>query len=212
MKVHLPSRILAVSLFSLALVPLALHAEPQWIWSQKQGVNNEDEVFRKTFTVSGEIKSATLTVTCDNSAVAKLNGEQVLRNRDWKLPERADVSKKLKAGLNELVVEGHNNEGSAALLVSLAIETADGKKQLIETGPDWETAKPKTTEFKPVVVIAKYGDGPWGNVLTAEPGKKGGVSPRASTAAAAQTVADPSTLQLLPGFKAELLYTVPKQE
>jgi len=210
MKALLPARLAAISLLSLLLVPSALRAEPQWIWSQKKGVDNEDEVFRKTFAISGDVKSATLTVTCDNSAVAKLNGEKVLTNRDWKVPERVDVTKKLKSGTNELIVEGHNNEGSAALLVSLVINTADGAQQLVESNPSWETAKPGSTEFKPVVVIAKYGEGPWGDILA--PGKKGGQSARASTAAAAQTVADPASLQVPPGFKAELLYTVPKQE
>jgi putative heme-binding domain-containing protein len=197
---------LFVPLFGLAVLPLTLHAEPQWIWSQKGAVAKEKQVFRKTFTVSGEIKSATLSLTCDNSATAKLNGQPVAENKDWMFPEKADVAKKLKTGANELVIEGRNHEGSAALLASLEIETADGKKQLVETGPDWEAAKPGNADFKPVIVIAKYGDAPWGKILSG----KGGA--RAATAAAAQTAADPASLQMPAGFKAELLYTVPKDD
>ncbi len=215
MKALLSPRLI-VSLLSFVILPLALRAEPRWIWSQKVGTDNENEVFRKTFSISGDVKSALLTVTCDNSAKASLNGELVLENRDWKAPERADVAKKLKSGMNELIIEGHNNEGSAALLASLMIETADGALQVIETGPEWEAAKPGSTEFKPVVVIAKYGDGPWGKVLTASAGKKGDPagkgSARAATAAAAVAVADPASLQTPPGFKVELLYTVPREQ
>ena len=64
----LPFSRLAAPLFSLAVLSLTLHAEPQWIWSQKGAVAKEKQIFRKTFTVSGEVKSATLTLTCDNSA------------------------------------------------------------------------------------------------------------------------------------------------
>jgi putative heme-binding domain-containing protein len=211
----LPSPRLAFSLLSLFIFPLALRAEPQWIWSQKGAVAKEKQIFRKTFHVSGDVKSATLTVTCDNSATAKLNGQAVLENRDWNAPERVDVAKKLKPGANELVIEGRNNEGSAALLASLAIETADGKQQLVETGADWEAAKPDSADFKPVVIIAKYGEGPWGKVLTAAAGKQGDAakgSARAATAAAAQVALDAAAVQVPAGFKVELLYTVPKEQ
>ncbi len=209
-----PTRLGALLLAGLTL-PLTLRAEPQWIWSQKGAVAQEKQIFRKSFTVSGEIKSATLTVTCDNSATAKLNGEPLLENRDWNAPERVDVAKKLRVGANELVIEGRNHDGIAALLALLTIETADGKQQLVETGPDWEAAKPGSAEFKPAVVIAKYGEGPWGRILSASarkaaPAAKGAM--RAAVVAAAQVAADPATLQVPAGFKVELLYTVPKED
>jgi putative heme-binding domain-containing protein len=206
----IPFSLLVVAFLGALLTPL--RAEPQWIWSQKQAFNKEKEIFRKKFTVEGEIKSASLSLTCDNAATATLNGQNVLENPDWNQPVRGDVKKNLHAGENELVIEGRNNEGAAALLASLAIEMADGKKVLVETGPDWETAKPGTTEFHPVVVIARYGAGPWGPVFDGlaegKAGRKGSL--RRSTTAAAQTVADPATLTVPAGFKVELLYTVPK--
>ncbi|MDR3405478.1 MAG: c-type cytochrome [Chthoniobacter sp.] len=197
-----PSPKLVAALLCALLSPLALRAEPQWIWSQKQATRNENEVFRKKFTVTGEIKSAAFALACDNGAVAKLNGKTVLKNPDWNQPVHADVAKSLHAGENELVIDGHNNEGAAALVASLTIETADGKTQLVETGSDWETAKPGTTEFHPVVIIAKYGAKPWGAVFDR--------NYQAAGATAAGTVADPASLTVPPGFKVELLYTVPK--
>ncbi|MEP6668807.1 MAG: c-type cytochrome [Chthoniobacter sp.] len=199
-----PSPQIVAALLCALFSPLALRAEPQWIWSQKRAVDKEKEIFRQKFTVVGEIKSATLALTCDNAATATLNGQKVLENPDWDQPSRAEVAKSLHPGENELVIEGRNNTGAAALLASLTIVTADGKKQLVETGPDWETAKPGTTEFHPVVIIAKYGDKPWGPIFD-HPAKA-----RAVAAAAAQAVADPATLTVPPGFKVELLYTVPK--
>jgi putative heme-binding domain-containing protein len=207
MKAFLPTRLL-ISLFSLIFFPITLRAEPEWIWSQKGAATGEKQVFRKTFQISGAVKSATLTVTCDNSATANLNGQQVLENPDWNTPTKADVAKQLRTGANELIIEGRNATGSAALIASLVIETADGAQHLVETSANWEAAKPGSKDFKPVVVIAKYGEGPWGKVFAAT-GAKGAA--RAATDAA-QVATDPSAVQVPAGFKVELLYTVPKAE
>jgi putative heme-binding domain-containing protein len=179
---------------------MALHAEPQWIWSQVKAYDYEKETFRKTFTVNGDVKTAVLKLTCDNGATAMLNGKKVLENPDWNQPVHADVAKELHKGENELVIDGRNVKGAAALLASLTIEATNGEKQLVETGPDWETAKPGTTDFHPVVVIAKYGAKPWGPVFDSPTTLSGGA-----------VVADPATLTVPPGFKAELLYIVPKE-
>jgi len=204
MKAVRPPQHLAVLLCAV-LLPLALRAKPQWIWSQKQAYDGEKEIFRKTFTVTGDIKTAILRLACDNGATATLNGKNVLENPDWNQPVHGDVTKDLHTGQNELVIEGRNVKGAAALLASLTIENPAGQKQLVETGPDWETAKPGTTEFHPAVFIAKYGAKPWGPVFD--------VPPRRGPAAAEQSVvADPATLAVPPGFKVELLYTVPKDK
>src|SRR5688500_13313858 len=110
MTALLPPR-LAVSLLSFFLLTPVLRAEPQWIWSQASAVAQERQTFRKSFTVTGEVKSATLVVTCDNSATARLNGETVLENKAWQNPTRVDVAKKLRAGANERVIEGRNETG-----------------------------------------------------------------------------------------------------
>ena len=209
---NLPALRLGAFLLVGLSIPLALRAEPQWIWSQKGAAAQEQQVFRHSFKVAGAVKSATLSLTCDNSATAKLNGQAVLQNKDWNQPERVDVTKQLKAGDNELVIEGRNADGVAALLASLAIETADGQKQLVESGPEWQVAKPGSTEFKPAVVIAKYGDQPWGPIFARIGKKPAAGGARAAAAAQAQAAADPATLQVPAGFQVELLYTVPKAD
>jgi putative heme-binding domain-containing protein len=195
MKCPLLFRVFASALL-LAITP-GLRAEPVWIWKSKKAYDHEVEIFRKSFTVAGPVKSAALTLTCDNGATAKINGKPAAENSDWNQPVKEDVAKLLKPGENEIVIEGRNKEGAAALLASLAIEYADGKKEAVETSADWQVAAPNSTDFKPAVVIAKYGAGAWGKVLEHY---------------AVGAVADPATLQLPPGFKVELLYTVPKAE
>jgi len=203
MKSHFFFRILVPALI-FAVAPGLVRAEPVWIWKSKKAFAHEKEIFRKSFTIGGPVKSAALTLTCDNGATARINGKPAAENPDWNQPVKENVTKLLKQGENEIVIEGRNNEGAAALLASLEIEYADGKKEAVETSGDWEVAAPNSKDFKPVVVIAKYGEGPWKKVL--ERGAK------SAAAMAAAAVADPASLQLPRGFKAELLYVVPKAQ
>jgi len=92
-----------------------------------------------------------------------------------------------------------------------------GKTILAETGAAWRVtnAKPDakwlTAEFDdakwaPATVVAQYGAQPWGNVLGGAKKAGGGKRTPSGTVAAAED------LILQPGFKAELLYNVPKPE
>ena len=187
-----------LTLALIAASPFAANAEPQWIWTGSPAKPNERATFRKTFTIAGEVKSASLSFTCDNGATAFLNGAKVAENPDWQQATKAGVAKNLQAGENELRFEARNQDGVAALVGTLTIQMADGKKTVIETGADWTFAPAGGTDFKPAGIVAKYGVAPWGEALTG-----GGIS---------GVSADPATLQVAAGFKVELLYTVPKAE
>lgn len=191
----------------LLLLPVSLTAAPQWIWSSKKAVNDEKAGFKKAFTVAGPFKSATLFLVCDNGATASLNGKRVLENPDWTETSKADVRAALKEGSNELRIDARNQGGTAALIAKLEIEMADGQKVTVETGEGWETAPEKSEAWKPAVVIAALGQGPWGDVFAANRPRRGkGPDNAPGTATEAKDIA------VLPGFKVELLYTVPKAE
>lgn len=205
MKFTLRNRFVLLAL-SLTFAPLPSHAEPEWIWLNKTAKGREKVTFKTSFEIKGTVKSATLTFTCDNGAAAFLNGQKAGDNPDWMQPTKADVAKLVNSGANELRFDAKNNEGSAALVATLAVELQSGKTLTIESGPEWQAAPTGSTEFKPAVFIAKYGAGPWGNALTGSGGKtaKADATPGVS--------ADPATLQVAPGFKVERLYSVPKAE
>lgn len=186
-----------------AFLPLAAQAEPQWIWLSKSAKSKEKVTLKTSFEVKGTLKSATLTFTCDNGAAAFVNGQKAAINPDWQQPTKADVTKLVNAGANELRFEAKNNEGSAALVATLTIEAQNGKVTTVESGPAWQAAPAGGTEFAPAVVIAKYGAGPWGDALA---GGKGGKDATPGVAI------DAATLKVPAGFKVELLYTVPKAE
>ena len=187
----------------LLFAATAAHAEPQWIWLSKKAANGEEVLLRKEFEIPGAVKSATLQFSVDDQAQASVNGKPSLVSPAWQQPAKGDVKALLQPGKNELVIAGKNNGGSAAAVALLNIELADGKKLVIETGGDWQAAPAKTTNFQTAAVLAKYGDRPWGRVFE---GKAGGTSEGPATVVA------PADLKLPDGFKAELLYTVPKAD
>ncbi len=207
-------RTLTFFVFILAIAANLL-AEPVWIWTKKDADSHEQADFKTEFEVAGDVKTATLRLTCDNGATALVNGRQVLENPDWQQVSQADVTAALKSGKNEILVQARNHGGGAALIATLTIETSDGKKTVIESSDQWQAAKHGSRDWKAPVVIAKNGAGPWGNVFAAAApnaaAKK--AEARAAKAAAQNSPATAAAdVTAPPGFKVELLYTVPKEQ
>lgn len=190
----------------VGLVAPLCHAELHWIWISQNSGDRDIGIFTKSFTLGGEVKAATLVVSCDNGAKASLNGQPVLENPDWQSPTTADVKARLKPGENELSIRATNKGGAAALLVKLSITLNDGKTQVVESGPGWRVAREGESTPKEAAVLGKYGVGPWGRVLEGKPGggNSGAAIPGVATA--------PEEITVPAGFKVELLHSVPKGE
>ena len=206
------TRIAALAAFlGASFTALTALAEPQWIWLSKTSHAKEKVTFTREFTLEGDVKSATLSVSVDNGAKAFINGKAAADNPDWMVPTKADVKALLVKGKNEIRLDAKNIDGSAAAVAVIEIEMADGKKVSVETNGEWKAATTGTTDFKPATVIAKYGAGPWGDVF-ARDGKtaKGKVKRGVDNSITSAT--DPAEIHVPPGFKVELLYTVPKAE
>lgn len=196
--------------FALA-APFTLPAEPSWIWTRKNAEPQEQADFRREFDLAGGIKSAVLNLTCDNGATAWINGRKVLDNTDWQQPAKGDVKAALREGKNEILVRAQNHGGVAALIARLAIVTADGDKVAIETNDQWFATFRGGSDWKPVAVMAKYGDGPWGPALDDKAGRGRAAKARKSNDAP-EIAAAPKDITAPPGFKVEILHTVPKTE
>jgi len=197
-----PFRFLPGIVCSLALAfsvfPLA--ADPEWIWTGKDAKNGEKATFRKTFNISGKVKSARLNFTCDNGATAFVNGNKVAENTDWDKPTKAKLNDLLKPGENEIRFDANNSGNVAGLVATLTLKIAGGGEEtVIETGPDWLASATGGSESKPAVVVAKYGAGPWGKALI----------PKSEDD---DTLPDTTQIQVLPGFKTERIYSVPKEQ
>lgn len=192
---------------ALAAVPFMPAQTPEWIWSAKTAKPHETAYFRTSFTLPSVPEKAVLRVSCDNGAAVVINGQVAGRNRDWMEPIAVPVQKFLKAGENWIAVKAGNDGGSqAALLVEIFTGESKGGKRLVVSNSgwkwtanatDWKAASANLSQWQPSVVVARYGDQPYGSVFETAP---------AGSATAADTVTAP------PGFKVDLVYTVPKAE
>ncbi len=189
-------------------------AEPRWIWGSEQSKDNEIFYFRKTFETfienkRDDVKAATLWGTCDNEMVVYVNGKKVAQSTTWERATVVDVLKVLEPGRNTIAVKAKNTDGIAGLILRLTITKSDGKKLVAVTDNTWKVTDSTEkgwdarayddTAWKPVHVVGNLGMQPWGNL----PGSDGRITAQATPA---------EELTTLPGFKIELLYSVPKAE
>jgi putative heme-binding domain-containing protein len=180
--------------------------KPEWIWISARPKNNEVVFFRKTFELKTRVRSATLVATCDNHVSLFLNGKQLFQHDEWQAPAREDVTAQLREGPNVLAARCKNDSGAAGLLVQLSVLLVDSSKVTIVSDPSWlATAEPKgnwrkldydTAGWAKPHSFGKLGVAPWGAVSLS------GVS--------AATATPPEAITAAPGFRVELLYSVPK--
>ncbi len=197
-------------------VPEAPSTKPvagwSWLWSPSPAARSGARLKKEFDLAAGEVKEAVLRVACDNGAKVFLNGELVLTNPDWNKPSQAEVRAHLRSGRNELRAEATNQGGLAGFVALLSLRFADGKEQVIGTDATWLAAPPDSESWEAARVIKPYGEKPWGDVFAGNRGKVS-TAPTAGKNAASAANADASSanIQTAPGFKVELIYSVPKE-
>jgi putative heme-binding domain-containing protein len=191
---------------SKAKKPSATGPQPEWLWTSATAKDNERAFFRKTFTVRRKVKSAALTFTCDNHVSLFVNGKHVGQHDQWETPAHETVTDRLRIGKNVIAARCSNDGGPAGFLLVLTIELANGGRQVVVTDTSWLAASEPKEDWRKLDYDArdwhkphsfgKVGVPPWGRVaLNGGPG---------------ETATLPDAIQTLPGFKVELLYSVPK--
>jgi putative heme-binding domain-containing protein len=194
----------AFALLALAVSPA--FAAPEWIWAPGTP-NDEPLYFRAAFEVGEVTPDLSLALTCDNKAEVFLNGVPVGKVKEWTDPLKVKVNAFLKPGKNVIAVKAWN-EGSAAGLVARLDHGKKDSAVLLETGAKWKMASNLVKGWEQpgfddatwtfASTVAKLGDAPWGNAFAPGGGGQGGV------------VLPGDALNVLPGFKAEVVYNVPK--
>ena len=197
--------------------------KPKWIWLSKEPGENETVYFEKRFRVGRGVASATLKATCDNGFTAYLNGEKVLSGDDWGDPKSKNISKHLRKGrktANLLLIEATNQGSTAGFVAELSLKMQNGRTRKLVSSPNWKSSARKPAGWPKkslgegaanAATIGPLGAAPWGDVFAKpKPGSGGGGSrsPKKNT----RTCIDASSINTLPGFSAERLYTVPKAE
>ena len=194
------STLLLLLAFFAASAPAQI---PEWIWHPNGGAAPEDgevRYFRKTFSIPDKPSKASLLATGDDEIAVWINGEKVIDGKGWNEPKSADVTGKMVRGENTFAIRGRNEGGDAALLARLELTLADGKKQTVVTDASWSAAASEEPNWSARTFVTgpnwtaarsrgKLGIPPWGDVI------------RSKEATPVEE------LTLLPGFRAELLWS-----
>ncbi len=181
--------------------------EPEWIWFEHAGAPHsgwETTFFRKTFNVAGSVAKAELIGTVDLQMTVYLNGQLVATNKHWDKPVKVDVTSVIKPGENVIAARGRSDGVDPGFILRLELTFADKSIRTILTDTTWLCSTNESPGWEKTV-FATTG---W-----LKPAGKGelGVQPWGPLAFGALATAAES-LQLLPGFKAELLRSAQPDE
>ncbi len=191
---------------------------PSWIWSGPKAGEKEAVYFRKTFTVPADLKRAILIVSADNAAQIMVNGDRRgFKSSAWEDPIIEDITDRLNAGGDNVIVARAVNDGGAAgFLAHLVFENQGGQKTFLVSDENWMvsdqaekgwnelTFTPKTSKW---VAATKL------NAAGTPPREK--ISP--AYLAGLENLRTPSAtpierIKVAEGFRVELLYSVPKPD
>lgn len=211
--------IVGLASFHTSAQPRKAPPTPNWIWAQGKVHADQSLYFRKTFDLDlneEQLKGVTVTFwgSADNVLHATVNDVMIGFSTEWQMPMQHDITRHVRPGKNTIAVRATNQGGSAAMIARITIKTAPTKQTVIVSDESWKYADasdfpkddPRHKQFASAdfddskwtgaKVIGKLGIAPWGNL--------GGSDGKPIQATPAENLA------LLPGFNAELLYTVPK--
>ena len=162
----------------------------QWIWHATDDPAKPigRRFFKKSFSVSGKPKSASITVSADEEFALKVNGETIgkspLKPAAWRSPVSIDLNGKLKEGENLLEIVGEKNRGAAGVIAKMQIVPENGSTLEIVTDASWASALKSdapAAEWQPVKVIGAYGIRPYGKFTgAAKPKSNGSLTSRNS--------------------------------
>lgn len=189
---------------------------PQWIWTSKKAKPEEKSYFRKSFEIPVTTRRALLFATGDNAIDVYVNGSRrSVKTEQWEKPAVEDITDMLESGETNLIAaRGANSGGVAGVLVMIELTDVDGSKTRIVSDESWKAAakaeanwnrkgyEPKNVQWGASVVVKQFGEAPWGKVSSDT--LAGLMNLRVPTATPVDRINLPD------GFRAELLYSVPK--
>ena len=162
-----------------------------WIWGPD---DNTSYALKTTF--NGGSTAARLKTTCDNEATIFLNGKRIATCDEWQVPVEADVQRLIKPGRNELIAEVANQGSAAGFVLKLALKQPNGDVHYVVSDGSWTVVRRELGTTAKARVIAPLGQGPWGDAFS-----------RPASLASRRGV-----FEVLPGFRVERLFTVPRDE
>jgi putative heme-binding domain-containing protein len=183
---------------------------PQWVWRKGQVKDDDVVFFRKSIPLKKQPIRAEITASADNELELYVNGKHVATNKEWSQPVVIDVTNALEIGNNVIAARAANTGSVAGFIAKLTLDYGRNDPDVIVTDTSWimttrQVPRWNERDFAPANwttarVVTEAGGDPWGDL----PGLAGKADVGSATAV--------EKLRLLPGFKAELLYSVPKSK
>jgi hypothetical protein len=143
----------------------------KWIWfpegRPERSAPPGKRFFRRTVNVDGNIVSARLVMTADNTFEACVNGQQAGKGQNFHQGRAMNIAALLKPGANLITVEAVNTldtANPAGLVGALDIKYRDGKTQTVRTDASWEASKSAEGNWSAAMELGPLGMAPWGDV------------------------------------------------
>ncbi len=114
---------------------------PIWIWDAGGSSDNQQIFLQKKFLIDGEVDTARLYTTCDNSMTLWINGEEVGSSEDWPDPIQQEVAQYLLSGTNTIAVHARNAGSAAAFVFKLDIKLTTGRPIHVVSDKTWKMTK-----------------------------------------------------------------------
>lgn len=146
-------------------------ASAKWIWFNEgrpeRSAPPGTRSFRRTVNVTGEIASARLVMTADNTFEAWVNGQHAGQGHDYHRGFAMDLRALLKPGANLVTVTAVNTletANPAGLVGALEIQYRDGRKEAVPTDSTWEASRATGDSWAAAMELGPLGMAPWGDV------------------------------------------------
>ena len=144
--------------------------------SPKPPVHIPENYFRKTVSIPGSLRTASITLTADQEFSLRLNGELLgkspLMPDAWRKPLSVDLKEKLRQGDNLLEIVAMRKPTDVSMMAAIKIVPDQGAPIDIVTDASWQAAQKGDAPpeaWRTAKIIAPYGAAPWGKF--AGPGK-----------------------------------------
>ncbi len=180
--------------------------DPQWIWTRPEAAPGEEAWFQREFELEERPRRATLFAAADDGLEAYLDGVLVASGEGTARMQQVDVTGRLRPGKNLLAIWVRNEDGPAALFAGVNA-VGDGWQRRIGTDRSWRGAASEPPDWASVAASGP----PWGEVHSFGPlGTEPWGRPPDLVKDVPLTALPGEALELPPGFRAELVYSVPR--
>jgi putative heme-binding domain-containing protein len=193
--------------------------QAEWISATPAADSGQTAFFRKPFTAPPALVKAVLLGASDERMTVFINGALAAEVGGFDRAASIDVTRHLRDGQNVIAARVDHADGLAAFRLMLELATERGRQSWVASDATWQCALEekdgwKNLDFKsnwgPAVAHGQAGLARWGNAFNAT--KSIDAYNSWMLASGVTQATDPKTLNLLPGYRVQLLRSAQPDE